>query len=428
VNALAPIALPQDRNDRPVPQVIVVNDYAHIQGGGSKVAIVSAAALARHGHRVIFFAAVGPVDPDLAASGAEVVCLDQMDILNDGSPLRAAARGLWNAEAARHFDRLLARFDPSFTVVHLHGWMKALSSSVVRTAMDRGFPVIGTLHDYTAVCPNGGFFNYRSGTPCTLDPVGARCVATDCDSRNYGHKLWRVARHVVQQRRGGFSHPFARYVCLSDLNRSLHVGRLPAGARLETVRNPIDVAPAPIADPAANHDFVFVGRLAKEKGPVLFAQAASAAGVPAVFIGDGYLTEAVRAAAPHAELTGWLRPESVLERIRRARTLIFPSLWPETQGLAVSEAAALGVPAIVSDACAAREAVEDGVTGLLFRSGDAADLRRQIDRCGDDALVRRMGRAAHARFWADPPTVDAHADALAALYTRVLAEESVHHG
>ena len=68
------------------------------------------------------------------------------------------------------------------------------------------------------------------------------------------------------------------------------------------------------------------------------------------------------------------------------------------------------------------------MTGLLFRSGDAADLRRQIARCGDDALVRRMGRAAHARFWADPPTVEAHADALEALYARVLAEGSVHHG
>jgi len=32
----------------------------------------------------------------------------------------------------------------------------------------------------------------------------------------------------------------------------------------------------------------------------------------------------------------------------------------------VLEAAALGVPAIVSDACAAKEAIIDGETGLLF--------------------------------------------------------------
>ena len=90
------------------------------------------------------------------------------------------------------------------------------------------------------------------------------------------------------------------------------------------------------------------------------------------------------------------------------------------------EAAAIGIPAIVSDACAAREAIEDGVTGLLFRSGDAEDLRRQIERCRDDALVERMGRTAYARYWADPPTVDAHADALEALYAHVLAREPTH--
>ena len=411
---------------RAAPEIVVVNDYAHIQGGGSKVAIVSAAALARRGHRVTFFAAVAPVDPDLAASGADVICLGQPDMLGDPSALRAAVRGLWNGEAGRRFAAVLNRLDPACTVVHVHGWMKALSSSVVRAATDRGFRVISTLHDYTAVCPNGGLFNYRSAAPCTLTPLSLRCIATDCDARSYGHKLWRIARHAVQQRHGGFSRPFARYVCLSDLNRSLHDGRLPGGARMETVRNPIDVAPGPPADPARHHTFLFVGRLAREKGPLLFATAAAQAGVPAAFVGDGYLAATVRATAPQAELAGWLPADAVAHRMRHARALVFPSLWPETQGLAVSEAAALGVPAIVSDACAAREAVEDGVTGLLFRSGDAADLRRQIERCRDDALVARMGRAAHARFWADPPTVDAHARALVALYDRVLEQGSGH--
>jgi len=426
VNALAPMPARPVQAVRAAPDIVVVNDYAHIQGGGSKVAIVSAAALARRGHRVTFFAAVAPVDPDLAASGAEIVCLGQPDMLGDPSALRAALRGLWNGEAGRRFGTLLDRLDPACTVVHVHGWMKALSSSVVRAATDRGFRVIGTLHDYTAVCPNGGLFNYRSAAPCTLTPLSPRCIATDCDARNYGHKLWRVARHAVQQRRGGFSRPFGRYVCLSDLNRRLHAGRLPEGARMEMVRNPIDVPRGPPADPACHDTFLFVGRLAAEKGPLLFATAAAEAGVPAAFVGDGYLAAAVRAAAPQAELTGWQPAEAVARRLRHARALVFPSLWPETQGMAVSEAAALGVPAIVSDGCAAREAVEDGVTGLLFRSGDSADLRRQIERCRDDALVARMGRAAHARFWADPPTVDAHARALVALYAQVLEDEGGH--
>src|SRR5690606_4277138 len=39
-----------------LPDVVVLNDFAHVQGGGSKVAVLSAAALAAQGHRVLFFA------------------------------------------------------------------------------------------------------------------------------------------------------------------------------------------------------------------------------------------------------------------------------------------------------------------------------------------------------------------------------------
>ncbi len=409
-----------------LPDVVVLNDFGHVQGGGSKVAVLSAAALAGQGHRVLFFAAVGPVEPMLIAHGVEVVCLNQTDALTDGHPLRGATRPLWNEPARRAFATTLAAFDPQHTVVHLHGWMKALSSSVVRCATDSGFPVVSTLHDYTAVCPNGGFYNYRTEQACSLPPLGARCIATDCDSRSYGHKAWRLARHLIQQRHGGFRRPLAAYVYLSDLNRRLHAPLLPSGADMHHVPNPIDVPHQPAADPAHNSVFAFAGRLAPEKGARLFAAAATAEQVPALFIGDGPQAAAVRKLAPTAEITGWLPAADVRERLRRVRALVFPSLWPETHGLVVQEAAALGVPAIVSDACAARESIEPEVTGLLFRSGDLQDLRRQIERCRSDDLVARMGQAAYDRYWAAPPTPKVHATALADLYTSVLAGGAAH--
>ncbi|TXM95235.1 glycosyltransferase family 4 protein [Methylobacterium sp. WL122] len=85
-----------------------------------------------------------------------------------------------------------------------------------------------------------------------------------------------------------------------------------------------------------------------------------------------------------------------------AAALVFPSAG-EGWGIPVLESLALGTPVVVSDACAGREAVIDGETGFLFRSGD-------------DALAARMGRAAHARYWAAPMTIARHAEASAALY------------
>src|SRR3546814_3589049 len=65
-------------------------------------------------------------------------------MLADASRARAAVRGLWNGGAARAFASALDAFDPARTIVHLHGWMKALSSSVVRVARDRGFRIVST--------------------------------------------------------------------------------------------------------------------------------------------------------------------------------------------------------------------------------------------------------------------------------------------
>ena len=123
--------------------------------------------------------------------------------------------------------------------------------------------------------------------------------------------------------------------------------------------------------------------------------------------------------------------------MRRARALVFPSVWYEGQPLTVYEALACGAPVIVSDACAGREAVADGETGVWFRSGDPDDLAAHLRRLTDDGLAARamieemrqfdglaarMGRAAHERYWAAPLTLDAHLDRLEAVYGTVLRE------
>ncbi len=65
-----------------------------------------------------------------------------------------------------------------------------------------------------------------------------------------------------------------------------------------------------------------------------------------MFIGDGPLRPIE---ATGARVTGWLSAEDVQRELEHARCLVFPSLWYETYGLVVNEAAARGIPAIVSD-------------------------------------------------------------------------------
>ena len=84
----------------------------------------------------------------------------------------------------------------------------------------------------------------------------------------------------------------------------------------------------------------------------------------------------------------------------------------------------MGVPAIVSDRCAGRDDVVDGVTGLWFRGGDSDDLVRQMRRMQDDDAVQQMGEAAYSRYWADPASIDRHVEQLERIYAQILASHA----
>jgi glycosyltransferase involved in cell wall biosynthesis len=405
--------------------VVVVSDAARPDGGNSMVALASAMGLARRGHRVIFFSGVANAEcaqPELeAAPSLEFVATNQHPILEDPSRLRASLRGLWNLSARYKFARILDRLDPSRTVIHLHGWSKVLSASVIACAFRRGFKVICTLHDFFIACPNGGFFDYQNQEICHRTPLSANCLLTHCDARKYSHKVWRVARQLVQSRFGGLPQCIRDFVAPSALSDRILRPFLPSHARIHHVRNPIDVERADPARPDANDPFVVVGRLSPEKGPELVARAAALAGVSVVFVGDGPLRANVERINPRIRVTGWLGRGEVVEQLRAARALVYASLWYETNGLSVLEAAAVGLPAIVSDACAARELVVDRVTGLHFESGSVRDLADKLRRLQDASLARLFGARSYARYWGDPPTVQRHAAELERVYECALA-------
>jgi len=389
-------------------------------GGQAKVAIESAIGLKRSGSRAVLFAASAPVDSRLGKEGVEVVCLDQHDILGNPSRVAAARQGTWNGSAATALKALLASLPRERTIVHMHGWAKALSPSIVVPLRASGLPALYTVHEYSLFCPNGGFYDYSKSAVCKLKPMSLSCLATHCDSRNYPHKIWRFGRLFAARTLLRMPTAFSDYICISDYQADIAAPYLPQGAIIHRLSNPIeasDLGPKPNPSSGA---FVFVGRLSPEKGASLFAEAAARVGVAPTFIGDGPIARELRAKYPSSRFLGWLPPEKAREEMRAARVLVFPSLWYEGQPLTVLEAKAMGTPVVVSDVCAGREEIEDGVSGLWFKSADVDALARALERLKDDRLVADMSKSAYENYWRNPPTLDAHIAGLMAIYQGML--------
>ena len=402
-----------------VRTVVVLSDAAFVDGGGAAVGLRSAVALARAGLRVEVVAATGPPMPELLGEpNLRVVCTGQERLAS--SLLGGLRQGLWNERSAALLDRTLSGCDPSETIVHVHGWTKALSPSIFHVATRRGFTAIVTLHDYFSICPNGSLYLHNDDAICKLTPMSVRCITTDCDSRNYAVKGYRVVRQVVQRYIAGMPGAVNAFISVSDFSRAIIEPHLPANARIYPVTNPVDRVQTAAASPELSSRFLYLGRLSPEKGPALFARAALDAGVQADFAGEGPCTAEISAVNPSARLLGWLDASQVTAELGASRALVLPSLWYETYGLSVMEAAASGVPAIVPDTSAARDLVVPSETGLWFEGGNAASLSAALRELSRPGVAGRMGAAAYERYWSDPPTMAKHVARLREVYDSAL--------
>lgn len=159
---------------------------------------------------------------------------------------------------------------------------------------------------------------------------------------------------------------------------------------------------------------LYVGRLSREKGLEVLAQAmrrasARRADLRLCLVGDGpdrrWLSGRL-SGVPHKFL-GPLTGGDLAAAYASADMFLFPS-GTETYGQVVVEAAASGLPCVVSDGGAAHEHVRDTESGLVVAAGDVDGFARAVLQLAVDGDLRgRMALAAErtARLRPDWTTV-----------------------
>ncbi len=401
--------------------IVIVMDYAFVNGGLAKVGIDSALGLKKAGHNPIMFTAVGPVDQKLVDAGIETICLGQSDLAHSASKISGILQGMWNVQAADALGRLLDRLPRSNTVIHVQGWAAALSPSIALPIQKSRLPVVTTLHDGYMFCPTGNLFNSPKNAVCTLKPLSLDCLASNCDHRNYARKLFRTARLVMAQQFFKLPQTFKDYILISDFQEQKVRQYLPKDIVVHRVANPVDVEDAgPKKDPTAG-DVIYAGRLSPEKGSLLFAKAAHLVRQVPVFVGDGFEAHIIRQQFPEARILGWHTHEALREAVRNARALVFPSIVSEIQPLTVLEAKALGTPVILADQCAGREEIEDGVSGIWFESGNETSLAAALMKIKDDGLVSKLSQQAYSAYWSSPYTLERHIAKILSVYAEIMS-------
>jgi glycosyltransferase involved in cell wall biosynthesis len=401
--------------------VVTVCDGAGITGGTEKVAITSAIELAKRGYNGLFFAGEGNVAAELTASENTIVTtLGLTDAYHTSSKSELLKRFFWNRDAGVQFDLALqsSRFSPKDTVIHVHGFRRMLSGSVIKAAQQLGFKLIFTLHDFGIACPNTSFFEHETEKICTRKPLSRSCYTCQCTHSGWKMKLMQMGRGAMLAAKH-IPEDFDHFIYVSDFSRRILEPLLPSKPST-TIYNPVSSHQEPAAMPERSDVFTYIGRLSPEKGVRTFAEAANLAGVKCRFVGKGPEEDKIREANPEAEICGWVSPVEVDQLIRDSRAVVMPSLWYETAGLSVIEATSRGVPVIVSDRCASVEYVEHDFSGLIYEGSSVEALAQSLKALSAESAFK-MGANAYKKYWQAPLTNDKYLNELLAVYEQVLS-------
>ena len=231
---------------------------------------------------------------------------------------------------------------------------------------------------------------------------------------------------------GTFNREF--YISRGMDPRRIWPGVCPADTELFGMARPGGAAP-PGAEPLPLR-IGFAGKLIARKGADELLRAAAL--LPAArdwsvtVVGDGPLMPELRALAAELGLgervtfRGFANTTEMPVLLAGFDVMVVPSRW-DMRALVTIEAMAAGATVIVSDATAVwgpGDLVEDGVTGLVYRSGDPAALGGQLRRLLDDpGLLATLRAAAVVRVAEFGPDAFARtmASAIRALHARAKA-------
>ena len=358
--------------------------------------------LRRHGHTV------------------ELLLLNNTAIL-DSPKWNVALGAVWSTKAYRTVLQKVRteRYD----IVHVQNFFPLLSPSVFFAAKKGGAKVLLSLRNYRLICPNAQLF--------THDEICSRCVGKMIPLPGVTHKCYRdsfSASAVVTTMLafhnflGTWQKKIDGFICISDfVKKQMIEAGIPA-RKLFRKYNFISEDPGYNENPTDN--FLYVGRLSREKGIGLLLKAFSSpdlAGRSLTIIGDGPLRNMVEDAAaqnPNIRYLGALDLKTAYRHMGQAFYLLFPSRWHEPFGRTIVEAFACGTPVIASDAGAASELITDQYNGFLFLRDDLASLIQKIkEACLDEDYVqkRRNARGAYLQRF----TMEMNYSQLLGIYTAV---------
>jgi glycosyltransferase involved in cell wall biosynthesis len=291
------------------------------------------------------------------------------------------------------FASFLLEAKPEVTIV----WHTVNLSARILEVLDRiGVPYILFLNDFHFLCNQINLLTVAM-QPCDGPEDGTKCK--DCIALTIREVIDRDGVHPAQlgrlrvstmKRLLGFANTI---VAASDFVKEKYVDFGLDAGRISVISPGVDVKSIrsnfkPLASDRLR--FGFFGGNSVPKGILDVLEAFRSIEDPSIELilaGQGLNEISPENLPPNTRIIGRYFPEDVGQVLSEIDVLVIPSRCHESYSILAREAAACGVPIIVSDLRAQSDALQDGVNGLCFKAGEPADLAAKVLLLRNDAKL-----------------------------------------
>lgn len=264
----------------------------------------------------------------------------------------------------------------SFDLAIVHLVKGGLTVSVLRELKRANVPIVRVLHDYELLDPHNRLLTGANKVSLRSAKFSFYAV-TDRHNRNsYVLSFASWLDYLVTK----FMFPYSNYsrlIHVSDFSLNLHRRFLPH-LNGQTIRNFAPIPPA-IPEIKKEFDFIYFGRLSKEKGISTLVSAFSQIKNISISLVGSIPSEWKDELHDNIHWLGSIKNEDLLKLLPKYKFAVLPAEWFENNPLSIIEAFSCGVPCIGSDIGGIPEMIGHKETGYLFKAGSVDRLKEVVE-------------------------------------------------
>lgn len=367
-------------------KILMVNKFLYPNGGSETYIFKLGEYLRSQGHKVQYFG----MEHEGRCVGNRVNAYTADMDFHNGSKLSKLAypiKTIYSKEARIQIRKVLDDFKPD--VVHLNNFTYQLTPSMIleivkwRSESGHTCKILFTAHDYNLICPNHMLNNPNTHRNCEKCLGGdfMNCMKEKCIHGSAAKSAIGMLEAYFWKWNGVYRYIDSMICCSEFMKKKMDTNPMFANKTV-ALHNFVDKVPW---KEVGKQDYVlYFGRFSEEKGiGTLLKVCEELPEIPFVFAGTGPLENRI-SGIRNIRNVGFQTGEVLEQLIRSARFSIYPSEWYENCPFSVMESQMYGTPVLGADIGGIPELIQQRRTGELFESGNAENLKAQIEKLWSD--------------------------------------------